>query len=232
MPQIGETDLHVWTYNLEVDREILAQQEDILSDDEWRRVKRFTSAELARRFIVRRGFLRRILGNYLDLRPEEIIFVYGAHGKPFLAPELFSSLQFSLSDSGEMAALVVGLKDPLGIDIERLRPVKTSGFAELHGSPVRDEEHHKGTPAPTDSLTFFQGWTRREALAKAEGVGLPILSGQSETDGLLVDEPPTATAEGAPSRRSFHSHALTLPAGYVGTLAALPRMPKIAYCSL
>lgn len=232
LPQLNEAVLHVWIINLNVNREAVALQEAVLSAEEWKRVRRYTSSLAARRFIVRRGLLRRILGKYLDHPPEEVRFVYNAYGKPFLAPENCSDLQFSLSDSGELAVLAVGLKDPLGIDIERLQTEEDYGGTCLFASPTEDADHCDGTACPTDRLRRVRAWTRREAVAKANGVGLQMLTGQFETDGLTEYTPCDSAANGAHIGRGISVFALTLPAGYVGALAARSRTPEIGYFSL
>lgn len=232
LPQLNEVAVHVWTFNLKGDREAIARQEAVLSAEEWRRVRRHFSGQSARRFIVRRGLLRRILGEYLDLPPEEIRFVYNDCGKPFLAPHICPDLQFSLSDSGELGALAVGLKEPLGIDIERLRTVAAIGGTDPFGSPVQEADRCEGKVAPVHSLRFVKAWTRREAVAKAEGVGLQLNPGSSEIDYLADCMQPTSTADRAILGRGIHIHELTLPAGYVGALATSERTPIIAYFSL
>ncbi len=232
LPQMNEADLHVWTLSLDVDREAIALQEAVLSAEEWRRVKRYSSPHAARRFIVRRGLLRRILGKYLNHPPDEVKFVYNAYGKPFLAPEFCSDLQFSLSDSGELAVLAFGLKDPLGIDIELFLTEKDIGGTRPFGSPPKEAKHCIGTACPTFSLPFVRAWTRREAIAKADGVGLQMLTGLSEMDDMADNMPPTFAANCGHFGRGISVQALTLPAGYVGALAARPRTPEISYFSV
>lgn len=229
LPQLDVAVLHVWTLGLKLDREALSRQEDSLSVEEWRRVRRYSSTPPARRFIVRRGLLRWILGKYLHCSPEEIKFVYNAHGKPFLSPEFSSDLHFSLSHSGEEAALAVGLRDPLGIDVETVRPVRALGGTDLVASPEQDAGRYTRPTAPTDCLSFVQAWTRREAVAKAEGLGLNMFPGRYEVDGLTDYMLPASTPNVSLYRRGYHIHPLTLSAGYVGALAARHRTPKIVY---
>lgn len=231
VPPLGESVLHVWILDLKVDRESLAMQEEMLSAEEWKRVRRYSSQNVGRRFIVRRGLLRLILAQYLAYPPEHIGFVYNAHGKPFLAPEHSSDLQFSLTDSGDMASLAVGLRESLGIDIERLRTVRLDGGLESRGSIKGEDVCAIDRSATKHSFEFFQAWTRREALAKAKGVGLQMLSRQTDANGGEDDAPGDSGANAALDERGFHIHALTLPAGYVGALAARPKSPKIVYCS-
>ena len=231
MPPLEETSLHVWILDLDVDRKSLALQEEMLSAEEWRKVRRYSSRRLARRFIVRRGLIRRLLGQYLNLEPLDIRFVYNAHGKPFLAPELSPDLQFNVSDSGEKAALVVGLGEPVGIDIERLRTIRdVSGLASKGSSPPGTEDA-KSSAVTEHSIEFFRAWTRREALAKAEGVGLQMITGKFDFADLAEYTPPSYVAAGSLPKRGFHLHPLTLPFGYVGALATRLKTPKIAYCS-
>lgn len=231
LPPLTESLLHVWIYDLDADRDSIALLEDSLSVDEWRRVRLFSSPVPARRFIVRRGVLRRTLGQYLNATPEDIRFVYNKHGKPFLAPELSSDLQFSLSDSGDLAALSVGISEPLGLDIERLRTVPL--FSELEfGQPLLPEEEYPASSAAAARISaFLQAWTRREALAKAEGVGLQLLSGQFASDGLPDYAPPVSSEPSAPHGEGFHVHSLSLPLGYVGTVATRFKTPKVVYFS-
>ncbi len=226
------TALHVWTWNLDADQECLSQYEDLLSSEEWRRVRRYASHLLARRFIVRRGMLRCILGQYLDQPPKEVRIVYNPHGKPLLAPEISTDLHFSLSDSGGLAALGVGIGGPLGIDIERLRPVSLAGGRESHHLPPREAERFERVADPERTPEFLKAWTRREAIAKAEGVGLQLLSGEVDWDDLADLQAPDSDEAGAHRKRGFQVHHLALPDGYVGALATGRKLLKICYCSL
>lgn len=231
IPQLGERMLHVWTWNLDVGRKCLSEQEELLSAEEWQRIKRFSSHRLARRFIARRGMLRRILGHYLDQPPQAIRFVYNPHGKPFLAPDLFSDLQFNLSDSAELAALAICLGHTVGIDIERVRPVPVLGELASYGLSPRELDHFERASEPELIFKFLLAWTRREAIAKAEGVGLQLLTGQSSLHDLANFMPPDSDAVGNHRKCGLYLHQLALPAGYVGSLATRPNEPRVIYCT-
>lgn len=82
----------------------------------------------------------------------------GAYGKPFF-PE-HPEIHFNLSHTG--GAVLVGLGDaPLGVDIERIRPVSLRTMRRLAG--VDTEE------------AFFQCWVRREARTKRTGTGVSTM---------------------------------------------------------
>lgn len=79
-------------------------------------------------------------------------------GKPWF-PSL-PNLHFSLSHTA--GAVLAGVSEtPIGVDIERLRPVPRRLAARL------------GFDAPE---AFFREWTRREASVKRSGAGLPALA--------------------------------------------------------
>lgn len=231
VPPLDGTALHIWIWNLNVDQRRLFQCEDVLSTEEWRRVRRYDSHLPARRFIVRRGMLRCILGQYLDRPPQEVRIVYAPHGKPLLAPEISTDLHFSLSDSGDLAALGVGIGGPLGIDIERLRPIPLGGGRESHNLPPREVEHFEREAEPERTLEFLKAWTRGEAIAKAEGVGLQLLSGQVDWDDLADLQAHDSDVAGTLRKRGCHLHQLALPEGYVGCLATRRKLLEICYFS-
>ena len=82
----------------------------------------------------------------------------GAYGKPVF-PE-HPEIHFNLSHTG--GAVLVGLGDaPLGVDIERIRPVSLRTMRRLAG--VDTEE------------AFFQCWVRREARTKRTGTGVSTM---------------------------------------------------------
>ena len=232
LPPLTEASVHLWTWNLDVDREVLAQLEGVLVHGEWRRVRRCSSHQIARRFIARRGILRRILGLYLDLPPHDVQIIYNDHGKPLLAPDLSPPLQFNLSDSGELAALAVGIGHPLGIDIERLRPLPDGDALAVNFLSVQEVEQFKRAASATRANIFFRLWTRREAISKAEGVGLPLFSDQFSLDDFAERRPPNSGSVSAPHWRDTHLHELTLPAGYIGALATRQEVAEIRYVPL
>src|SRR5437763_1432397 len=58
----------------------------LLSDAECHRASRLAFDRDRRRFVVARARLRQLRGARLDVRAEAVELVYGAHGKPALAP--------------------------------------------------------------------------------------------------------------------------------------------------
>ena len=105
---------------------VAARQADYgrqLSEQERERAKRLHFAPDRARFVCTRAVLRGLLGQYLSLPPEEIVFSYGPQGKPAL---LEDELQFSVAHSGDYALLVFCAGAEVGVDIERQRPMVTA----------------------------------------------------------------------------------------------------------
>lgn len=180
------------SWSLDETVETIANLLDLLSQDERARAETFTRDEARRRFIVGRGRLRQHLAENLGVAPEEIGFRYGPAGKPEVIDH--STTHFNLAHSGELAVLAIG-GVPVGIDLERRRPMKNAqGLAERWFHPVEVER----IAAAKDSLDeFFRTWTMKEAALKLVGVGvgesLPkVLTPSGPDGGVATGLPPNA----------------------------------------
>jgi len=92
------------------------------------------------------------------------------HGKPYLchAPEI----EFNLSHSQDRALVAVALAVPVGVDIERLRPMPDCLAVGERFFPPSDAAALAAIPPDRREAAFFRRWTRIEAMSKARGVGL------------------------------------------------------------
>jgi 4'-phosphopantetheinyl transferase len=121
--------------------------------------------------IALRALLESVVGADVRRRP----FAAGPAGKPLLATGR-GTLDFSLSHSGRHALIAIGEPGPVGVDVERLRPVSIGGerrevliaAAEAMVSP-------EARGAARADAGFLQAWVRLEALAKARGSGIGVL---------------------------------------------------------
>lgn len=155
---------------------------DVLNADEKLRAESFYFERHRRRFITARAMLRYILSCYLIKDPQDIVFQYGLHGKPFVIYDI----TFNLSHSGDMAALGVGYTHEIGVDIERF---STRPYLKLAQSFFAKEEMLwlNRVPEAMSPLIFFKVWTQKEAFIKAIGAGLsyPTQTIQPKRHGLL-----------------------------------------------
>lgn len=174
----------VWIADLEAGNEdITARCAALLDAEEQARAARFRLERDRRRFIVARGLLRELLAAQMDARPETLRFEYGEHGKPALVG---SSLHFNLSHSHERALYALSPAADVGVDIEYLR--RRADHAALSARYFTPEEQARYTATAESERArfFFERWTRKEAVAKASGVGLAY--GFSTLDTLQADD--------------------------------------------
>ena len=119
VPARGE--LHIWLVPLHAP-ELVAHHRHTLAPDELARAARFRFERDATRFIMARGWLRRILGAAAGARPSAVAFTYGPHGRPDFSDALRKSgVSFNVSHSAELAAIAVSAGHRVGIDIEEIR---------------------------------------------------------------------------------------------------------------
>lgn len=157
----------------------------LLSVDEKRRSQRFKFPELQQRYILGRGKLRQILGFYLDQNPQDLDFIYGEYGKPFV-----QNISFNFSHTKELAFCAVTKDDlslNLGVDIEIVnRKTDPLALAKRFFAPV--EFQYLQAQSTEKQLTdFVRFWTAKEAYLKALGTGLQ--SGLDQVVISLADQP-------------------------------------------
>jgi 4'-phosphopantetheinyl transferase len=172
-------EVHVWRTTVAWSLAELAGLKQVLSPDESARVERFFFEKDQRSHLVSRGWLRVLLGRYLDMLPNRLGFDYGAHGKPRLASHTIrsrhqASLQFNVSHSGELVLIAVTAGRALGVDVERVRPdTKAVELAERYFS-TQERAALAGLAPGLQHDAFFNGWSRKEAYIKAQGTGLSL----------------------------------------------------------
>jgi 4'-phosphopantetheinyl transferase len=157
-------ELHAWSINLDgLDPEALPPP----TAEERDRGARFQVPGLGERYLRSHAALRKILARFADGR---MGFAVTENGKPYLpaAPEI----QFNLSHSKGRAMVGVALQVPVGVDVERIRPMPDSLELARRFFPPSEAEALEGTPPADREREFFRRWTRFEAMLKARGIGL------------------------------------------------------------
>jgi 4'-phosphopantetheinyl transferase len=143
----------------------------ILAADEQARAARFVFERDRTRYAAGRAVLRIILGHYLERPPAGIAFRYEPNGKPALDG---TDLSFNISHSDGEALFALTRGRRIGVDIERIRELaEMELLARRIFSPAERDLFGKRS-ADLRSETFFEGWTRKEALVKAVGAGLSM----------------------------------------------------------
>lgn len=168
-------EVQVWRIALDQPDEARESFRRLLNESERARADRFRFAEHRARFTVGRGWLRTILGRYLNVQPGDVVFRFGPNGKPSLDPGANPrAIQFNLSHSRDRALLAVTVGREVGIDIEAVRAMKDVG--QIVGRFFSPREVAVFNRISDDEKTeaFFRGWTRKEAYMKATGKGFAM----------------------------------------------------------
>jgi 4'-phosphopantetheinyl transferase len=109
----------------------------------------------------------------LGVHPRCLEFDTTAAGKPYLA-RAARRLEFNLSHSGRHGLIAVAEDRSVGVDIELQRPMSDLSGVALGVATAREAELLRRLPTGQIHSTFFDLWTRKEALLKALGQGFLI----------------------------------------------------------
>jgi 4'-phosphopantetheinyl transferase len=212
-------EVHVWAWALEPATVDLAAHIEILDQQERDRMQRFHFAPDRARYAIAHANLRRILGAYVHQPAAGLRFHASRFGKPELQHRgSSSSFHFSLSHSRSIALLAVAKGEPVGVDVEEVRPIEPE-VAESHFSASERSQLNQ-LQGDAWLLGFYRCWTRKEAILKAEGVGL-----SRPLDSFDVSLLPDETAKLVGTRKHF-SHPWRLldllpSAGTIGAVATV-----------
>jgi 4'-phosphopantetheinyl transferase len=166
-------EVAVWVLPLSDAADVYSDWFSHLTGEERSRAERYRSSSARRQFVAGRALLRRILAAHLAIGPHEVPIDHAGAGKPIVVGTDF---HFNVTHT-EGLALVVLAHRPVGIDVERVRPVADAeGLVGRFFSP-REREEFLALPAALRSAGFFRGWTCKEALIKARGLGIACLDG-------------------------------------------------------
>jgi 4'-phosphopantetheinyl transferase len=148
------------------------------------------------RFLTGRALIRGVAAAALDVSPGSVTLDSSCFdcGKPHGKPRIVgSSLEVSVSHSGEWVALAVASGTPVGVDVEEVRGTDVDGLAGICFSPA-ELTVFQSLPPEERQGAFFTYWARKEAVLKATGKGMSVvmskltLTGHDEAPRVVVSE--------------------------------------------
>jgi 4'-phosphopantetheinyl transferase len=201
----------IWCVDLNEDGH---EFKDWLSADELIRVEK-----LGNRYLVSRGYLRKILAGYLGINPWEICFGYGVYGKPHIVN---SSLGFNLSHSGDLAVYGIGFDRQIGVDIEYIKNRPYGQLVKRFFS-TNEQVYFNSLPVEKQGLGFFRGWTIKEAYLKACGTGISQSLSDVEVSLDWERSPEVYDPLG------WYCQDLILPKNYMGAIVSNRIIDRLTY---
>ena len=144
---------------------------DLLSPDEVERARRLRAGKSRDELVAGRAALRHLLARELRCCSEDVEFSTGAHGKPLLVE---GGIEFNVAHSQGMILIALSRAGRVGIDVEDVaRPVEALDVARTAFHPEESHYLNAVDEAVLPEL-FYRMWTRKEAVAKADGRGLAL----------------------------------------------------------
>jgi 4'-phosphopantetheinyl transferase len=168
-PDLAADEVHVWRAALDVTDERVEVLTTFLNAAECERAERLVHDVHRQRFVVARGTMRHLIGQYLGVEPGAVEFNYGEYGKPFVEGE---GLRFNISHSHELAFYAVAHEREVGIDVEHPRPKVAHDKIAERFFALEEIEALSELPEVERLAAFYNIWTRKEAYLKARGDGI------------------------------------------------------------
>ncbi len=212
--------VHVWYADLNLPEARVAAFWAFLSEDERERAERFHFERDKVRFVVARGILRKLLGDYQGVAPEQVRFRYNKYGKPVLAQEREGDMRFNLSHAHDKAVFVFTRAAAVGVDVEYTgKELDVEGIAQRFFA-VAEYQVLQSLPPAQKRQAFFTAWVRKEAVLKALGQGLSYSLAKVEVT-MLPEQPVQILAlhDEAQDAAEWSLFALKPGEGYAGALA-------------
>lgn len=172
--RLSPNTIHLWGIELDGSQRCLEQCASWLDEIERHRAARLVRDNIRQRYVLAHGGLRAVLSKYLGVTPDMVTLERSATGKPFLTRELRdrSAITFNLSHAYGRALIAVSQAQEVGVDLECVR--SEVEVAKLSKRYFTRSEHTAIMEAPEEqrAARFFWYWVAKEALLKAQGIGL------------------------------------------------------------
>jgi 4'-phosphopantetheinyl transferase len=210
----GDGPLALWTHVLaDADADVPGDWLADLCAEEIAYCRRLRRAADRLSYAAAHALLRRALGQGLGVAPATLQFARDARGRPRLAAPAERTVDFNLSHTDGLVAVAISRVGRVGVDVECVEHIggdraalgalyADSTLHELRAFGLRDDEIAElaALPEALREAHFLDGWTLREAVAKADGRGLslPLSLISVDREGQVATL--ANTANGAPQR--------------------------------
>lgn len=164
--------IDVWGFLLESDAETLRLCRSLLSEDEAARASRFVFPRHRDQYTIAHGVVRWLLSRYTNMAPRELTFAKGSAEKPFLTG-VPNAPSFNLSHSGNRGMLAIRAAGEIGVDLEQARAdIEALSLGRRYFFGQEFDDIAAASPPAEQVQRFFRYWVAKEAVLKAQGVGL------------------------------------------------------------
>ena len=214
--------VHLWGIELDGSPQCLERCAQWLDKEEQHRARRLVREEDRQRYVFAHGGLRAVLSRYLGVDPGVVELCRNEVGKPFVPRKSRgqSPITFNMSHAQGRALIAVSEGQEVGVDLERIRPdmevVKLSEryFATSEHAVVMQSAQEER------AAKFFRFWVAKEAVLKAQGIGLQALHQCEILLGTERADAEVLVPEGSPLRNNWRVRLLSCDEGWEAAVAA------------
>jgi 4'-phosphopantetheinyl transferase len=221
MVKLNRDEIHVWLASTEIALPRLGELERTLAADEIARAERLYFQRDRQRFVGRRGILRAILADYLEMNPAAIRFLYNEFGKPRLEDsQAARHLSFNLSHSDELVLIAVAIDREVGIDIEFVDSAVAYAEVAKRFFSANEVAMLDALPQSSRLAGFFKCWARKEAYIKGRGMGLSMPLDSFDVSSIPGRITPPTEAANSSDLSNWKIRDLDIDPRYAAALAA------------
>lgn len=217
-------DVHIWCADMR-EQWLESVLHGLLSEEERIRASRFAFEEDRRRYVHAHGFLRMLLGRYLDCSPASLQFMVGPNGKPCLLSK-DETMRFNLSHARALVLCAFSRDREVGVDVEWRDHELSWRDVASYTCSKREQAILASMNGPAQIDTFYSWWTLKEAYVKAVGAGLTLPLNRIDVAGKC-EWPVVDPADGDMRDPRWALFTLPLWSGYAGALVTEGRDAKI-----
>jgi 4'-phosphopantetheinyl transferase len=224
--------VHLWGIELDGSPQCLERCAQWLDKEEQHRARRLVREEDRQRYVLAHGGLRAVLSRYLGVGPGVVELCRNEVGKPFVPRKSRgqSLITFNMSHAQGRALIAVSEGQEVGVDLERIRlGVEVDKLSERY---FTSSEHALIMQLTEEQRVprFFRYWVAKEAVLKAQGIGLQALH-QCEillgTEGVDAE---VLVPEGSPLHNNWRVRLLSCDEGWEAAVAAQGRDWVVQCC--
>jgi 4'-phosphopantetheinyl transferase len=186
LPFLQKNRIHIWSAGYEDLHWHLKILSRVISPEERHTASTFRNSADTRKYILRHGVLRIILGKYTQQDPELVSLLNGKNGKPELDPRGgIDDVFFSTSHTSDKILIGVTRKHRIGVDIVKMEPsYKFHDSAEYILTPAEKGFLQSSEPDLRYQV-FFRIWAIKEAILKTTGGTLALMKNIDLTEIIL-----------------------------------------------
>jgi 4'-phosphopantetheinyl transferase len=214
--------VHLWGIELDGSPRCLDQCAQWLDEEEQHRAARLVREQDHQRYVLAHGGLRAVLSRYLLIGPDDVELSRSETGKPFVKMELRgeSAITFNMSHAHGRALIAVSEGLEVGVDLERIRlDVEVAKLSERYFAPSEHAAIMQSTQEQR-ATSFFRYWVAKEAVLKAQGIGLQALSQCEIFLGANGVGAKVLVSEGSPLQDEWSVRLLSCDEGWEAAVAA------------